>query len=206
MDNNKAYKLSIKGVRDLSGNIITEKTEKQLGVKPCWKASEGYATFQGKFGWWYEQFNPDNVQVYNNRRDIIRSPRYWLINYYPEPDGSKWLAHHADTSITKNGMTAGRTFRAVHTWMVPVHGTVQITGTPRASAGKDQVRVQILYNPAGTCLPKDDTVLWDWQTLKDGSAKHSVTAKVKQGGVIRFITDRGTVRWDPEIRYIHQEQ
>lgn len=201
--------LTVKNVKDLAGNAVGNGAKRAVSVRASWKASDGYAAFQGKFGWWYEQFNPENVQVYNNRRDIIRTPRYWLINYYPTPDGEQWLAHREDTGIKQDLMHAGKTFRAVRAWMAPADGRIRVSGAVKSEGEKGHgARIRIVHNQAGSNMPKDDIVLWDWQNVGDGALGHDLSVDVVAGGVVRFILDNGggdetkAVVWNPAIAFI----
>lgn len=189
--------LTVKGVRDLNGNTIKTKTVALTMRRAC-KASDGFAAFQGKFGWWYEQVSPTEVQLYNNRKDITRPPQtYWLANYYTQD--KCWLAHRENTKILPRSVAAGETYYAVRTWMAPAKGRVLIKGKVRAKKTAD---VRIVSNREATRAGKDDNVLLNWQNITAAKPlQYEVQVDVDAGSVIRFIVRNGAADWDPAVQY-----
>ena len=206
------YTVSVQNVQDLTGNPVAQETSRPFTVTPSWNASEGFAPFQGKYGWHYEQYNTADVQVYASRKDIVQSPVYWLMNFDAE-DGARWVGHRHDAWVTRNAQQPGRDYRSVRTWMAPVGGTVSIEGSVSSPEenGSD-VRVRIVRNIGGSNLPDDDREVWAWHTIGAHPVAHRVTAGVNAGDVIRFVADSGgragcgAVHWNPSIRYVPGER
>lgn len=171
------------------------------------RASDAFALVQGSLGWWYEQFNPAPVQVYNNRPDIIAGPRYWLMNVSLHANPQQWRGHRPEVAIGPAQMRSGAEYWAVRTWRVPADGTVQITGTARAVAS-DRIgaQVRIVYNAPATGSLAQDQPVWAGR-LQAAPVQHDLTLTVHAGAAIRFILaadtghPTGSVDWDPRIAY-----
>ncbi|MFC2087450.1 hypothetical protein ACFLSA_04750 [Bacteroidota bacterium] len=207
MDYHSEYTLTAKNIEDLAFNKIDSTLIKTFTIKPSWKASEAYATFQGKFGWYYEQFNPTDIKIYHNQNKI-RNPQYWLLNYYLKPDGQMWIGHEAGVKIGSDFQQSGQIYQSVRTWMAPINGEVMIEGIVSNQYNRDEeIRVSILQNVGGTNTP-DDMILWDRQVAYGESIPHNVRTKVKTDDVIRFVVDINKVsgnsyaEWNPTIRFV----
>lgn len=205
------YTIAVRNVQDLAGNPVAEGTNRPFTVTPSWSVSSGFAPFQGKYGWHYEQYNTVDVQVYASRKDIVGPPGYWLMNFDAE-DGARWVGHRHDTRVTRNAQQPGRDYRSVRTWMAPADGTVSVEGSVSSQEGNgNDVRVCIVHNAGGANLLDDDREVWAWHTIGAHPVSHRVTASVNIGDVIRFVADSGgradcrPVQWNPSIRYVPGE-
>jgi hypothetical protein len=106
-------------------------------------------------------------------------------------------------------MRAGAAYRAVRTWMAPAGGRIRVSGSVRGDQG---ARARVVLNVKGSESAGDDVVLWDWHPVSGRPAKHSLTADVREGSVVRFILDAGTggrdrrADWDPTVTYVEGRQ
>jgi hypothetical protein len=172
----------------------------EQGWSPAMNAAAGFGAKQGERVWFFEQFNPEPVQIYNSRKDIIVQPRYFLMDWDIIEANDQWIAHDDTTRITKTKMHAGETYHAVGTFMCPQGGRLRITGDVSGSG-----KVRIVYNEKATPSLNDDAVVWDWQDVPEaGELSHDVMVDVKQRGVIRFILKDGSVEWNPAVAYVKE--
>jgi hypothetical protein len=203
----KEYTLRVRNAKDVKGNII-KPAGKTFTVRKQWNARLDYATFYGKNGWRYEAYNPKPVQPFNNREDIIKSPRYWKMQYYTAPDGERWNGFEQYISLNAGGGHPDNSYNAVRTWVAPVPGTVRITGKvvhPKAEGNGVGVMI-VKSDDADRDIPKD-SVLWGRHIVANATKEHDVKTSVQAGEAIRFIIDKNGNRshdstaWSPSIEY-----
>ncbi len=200
--------LSLRNVRGECGTPIAEEVQKPVAFSPAWRASEGFARFQGKLGWFQEQMNAREVRRYVMRREDWMPPAYRLMNYQALEAGGRWMGDRREARIAVDRQWSGHWFWSARTWRSPVGAVVKITGRVSPPPGIGSVRsARILHNAAASNRPEDDVELWVGETEGTSSPGHDITVRVAEGDVIRFRleysgTGAASCAWDPDIRIV----
>jgi hypothetical protein len=174
-----------------------------LQLRPAWTTDSITMGWQGTGGWWAEQFNPSEKQLYNNREDILSRPQYWLMDRTPDREG--WISHDGATTMGQGRMAAGPEMDAVLTWRAPVAGSVAVRGSVRNLSGTSPAHCEIRFNREGNDRQAEDDLLWEATLDGTHEAMFKTETVVKPGSVLRFRLKGDAalpaVGWQPAIAY-----
>jgi|GEM_PF-539053 len=203
------YTVTVDGLRDWYGNAMPEPSAAPLTVTPSWHASSAFADFQGRHGWYYEQFNWVARPVYSRQTRKTAPPSYWLMNFHPALAGGSWIGHDGHARITAATQRFSESHLSARTWRAPVAGRVRIQGAAAYPTGRaDAFRLQVVHHPKADHRAEDGRALWTGSVTRDRPADHDVTVSIRAGEVVRFVAGQpgpapqGAVAWDPVIAYV----
>lgn len=203
------YTLTVNNIEDVAGNLVDANSTVDFSVEQSWKPSIDYSDYQGINGWFFEQYNTSDVQIFANRSDLVYPPQYWRQDYYPHPDGERWNGYESEVYLTDTYMCPSSKYNSVRGWVAPVDGTVEITGSvTHSGTSGDEAGVKITRNTGDKRYAKDEETLWGTKAVLNESKTHSLSTTVYEGDYIRFIveingtTNNDLITWDPVIKYM----